>query len=140
MSTIQSNVVPDSERMSFLPWLAGIAFAPFENSVYSWADNLSENYDGGFWEFVRCENNTGYLVPTSRETFRVNVAGNGFEGEMTAGAFGIVVTLFALNALSFAMHDKGDFKLSELFADRYHALLEFADQHPESSSIFGAID
>uniref|UniRef100_UPI001640FEB7 antirestriction protein n=1 Tax=Burkholderia gladioli TaxID=28095 RepID=UPI001640FEB7 len=58
---------------------------------------------------------------------------NGYEGVMSAGAFGIVVTLFVLCYLA-------EVTRSELISERFHALREFAYGHLEARDIFRAMD
>ena len=66
----------------------------------------------------------------------VLVDGNGFEGNLSADAAGIVASLFALNQLT---HEaKGE--AQDHLIEQYYKLVEFATTHPESGAICRAID
>ncbi|WP_186042917.1 antirestriction protein [Burkholderia gladioli] len=125
--------VDDALRTDFLPMLFGPNFLRGEAMSAGWAMKLSPDYSGGYWDFFQLSNGGGYLAPASERQFRVLVDTNSYEGAMSAGAFGIVVTLFALSYLAHVTQ-------SELISERYHALREFAYRHAEASEIFRAID
>ncbi|WP_186191245.1 antirestriction protein [Burkholderia gladioli] len=125
--------VDDALRMDFLPTLFGPSFLRGEAMSFSWAMKLSPDYSGGHWNFFQLSNGGGYLAPASERQFRVLVDTNGYEGVMSADAFGIVVTLFALCYLA-------EVTQSELILGRFHALREFAYEHPEAREIFRAMD
>lgn len=59
--------------------------------------------------------------------------GNGFEGELSADASGIVATLFALCKLANRYAD-------DKLINQYHWLREFAFGHAEADGIFRVID
>ncbi len=71
------------------------------------------------------------MFPNQAEPFRIEVNGNGFSGELSAEAAGIVACLFALCAFA---------EESEQGAEHYHLLRDFAMDHPEAGLIFRAID
>jgi len=64
---------------------------------------------------------------------------NGFEGQMTADALGIVACLYTFSNLSFG-DGTGAGEFAELCANHYHWLREFAMDHAEVRSILLAID
>lgn len=104
--------------------------APF----FAWAERLGDEYvETSRWEGRALSNGGFYLVPMARLTYRVSVAGNGYEGTMTAEAFGITLSLFALGQLA---------NTTELDCDilAYHALRDYALDHAESVEIMAAID
>ncbi|EPO0902691.1 antirestriction protein [Citrobacter amalonaticus] len=104
--------------------------APF----FAWAERLGDEYEEtSRWEGRALSNNGFYLVPNSRRTYGVSVAGNGYEGTMTAEAFGITLSLFALGQIANTTEDDGDILL-------YHALRDYALDHSESVEIMAAID
>lgn len=74
-----------------------------------------------------------YLTPMSRLTYLVSVAGNGYEGTMTAEAFGITLSFFAPCYIAEKTEDDRDIAL-------YHALRDYALDHSESVEIMAAID
>ena len=67
------------------------------------------------------------------DRFPVEVEGNGYEGVMSADAFGMVCCLLAFSNLSFEVGD-------EILARHYHLLREFSLEHQEAPEISGAID
>jgi Antirestriction protein len=130
---VTASPVGDSERMDFLPNFFGRHMMRGEAAVYSWASMLSVDYQGGTWAFYRLSNGGFYMAPTSPDKFRVECAGNGFNGVLSADATGVVVTLFALCHLAEIVQE-------DRIIDHYHALREFALDHPEALQIFRAID
>ncbi|EIC3239490.1 TPA: antirestriction protein [Escherichia coli] len=104
--------------------------APF----LAWAKCLGDDYEEtSRWEARVLSNDGFYLVPNSRLTYGVSVAGNGYEGTMTAEAFGITLSLFALGQIANTTEDDSDILL-------YHALRDYALDHSESVEIMAAID
>lgn len=134
-TTRVATLVPEARREMFLPGLFGLQHLILaENAVYNFMTLLSpHDYGGGFWDFYEYEGKPLYLVPTSRPRYRINVETNGYEGEVSADAAGIVATLFTFSHLSFKYR-------SDLLADGYERLYAFAAEHPEASEIFQAID
>lgn len=133
-----ARLVPDAERLDFLPFYFGPRLMlQGEHQVYSWMGALCEEYRGGFWNYYEVPNGGFYMAPASGQRFRVAVEGNGFEGELSADAAGIVATLFTLSHLSMS-EAAGDSR--DALADSFHALRDFVSTHPEAASIFRAID
>ncbi|PLR35113.1 antirestriction protein [Chimaeribacter californicus] len=99
----------------------------------SWAGRLSDDYDGGLWAGRMLSNGGYYLVPVARHAYRVCVVGNGYDGVMTAEAFGITLSLFALGHIA---------NITEMDSDisAYHTLRDYALEHSESGAILAAID
>lgn len=115
-----------------------------ESVFLRWADELSDDYCGGIWagrgyvcnarwEGRSLSNNGFYVVPMGSPLHRVSVAGNGYEGTMTAEAFGITLSLFALGQIANTTEEDSDILL-------YHALRDYALDHSESVEIMAAID
>lgn len=130
-----ATLVPESRRLDFLPALFGInRLIAGETIVYDFMDRLSPlDYDGGFWTFHELDGQPLFLAPTSKPRFRLVWEDNGYQGEVSAEAAGIVVTLFALSHLSFRFQD-------DRFSEAYARLYDFAADHPEAAEIFQAID
>lgn len=117
--------------------LFGIRFPLMvEPYTFDSAGALSEDYKGGFWDFYILSNGGFYMAPTGRERFHVACA-NGFEGDLSADAFGITACLYAYSLLSFAAADE---KLVEECTRQYHWLREYAAQHTEAPAIWRATD
>jgi hypothetical protein len=131
--TLRSTIVPDELRMIFLPHYLGSHFVKGEALVYQWADRLSEDYEGGSWDFFQLSHGGFYLAPAHSGRLRVQWPDNYCDETMGPDAFGVVVTLYALNDPAFRTHD-------EKIVDHYHALRAFAAEHVEASKIFKAID
>lgn len=125
--------VDDSRRMGMLPRYFGDRAMRFESAVYDFMHRFSSDYRGGFWQFYELSNGGFYMAP-DRESYRLRIDTNGYEGTMSADAAGITVCLFACSHLSFQ-----DSRF-DLFAQRFHQLREFAIEHPEAAQIFAAID
>lgn len=108
-----------------------------EALVYAWLRRLCERYNGAYWHYYTLSDGGFYLAPDLAERLEIEVDGNGFRGELSADAAGIVATLFALGQLAaeIAGTDAAD-----ALIDRYHFLRGFAAGHPEAAAIYRAID
>ncbi len=131
---ITAHEVPDSKRKMFLPRYFDRHFIKGESLIYYMAGRLSVDYRGGSWKFMELNNGGFYVVPLSGP-LSVNVQWdlNGFDGAMSADAFGIVVTLFVLCLLCEQV-------TTDAMIDRYHYLRDYAATHPKARKIFQAID
>ncbi|MEG5888189.1 antirestriction protein [Enterobacter ludwigii] len=149
-------VVPENNRMHYIPELF---FSPVgESMVMDWLTRHSD-YDGGCWNYfvipegsegkiahhttVRLKT-TGYIAPDFDGTYKMCVQGNYFEGEVSADAAGIIVTLMILNALSWKASAMGEkyARTCQLLVERQDALKDYISiiKHPEAHLIFRAID
>ncbi len=127
--------VPDELRLDVTAELFGVNFPlKFEPFVYGMASQLSADYDGGYWHFYSLTTSGFYMAPSSDTPYRVSCE-NGFEGSISAEAFGIVCCMYAYSHLSF-----GDGEFAETCAEQYHLLREFMFEHAEVASILRAID
>lgn len=134
-NNITRELVAEQERISHTAKLFGLNFPMrLEPVIFSIAGNLSREYNGGLWEFFKLSNGGFYMAPASDEQFNVQCE-NGYEGELSPDAFGIVCCLYAYSHLSF-----GDGAFAETCAKQFHLLREFALDHAETSSIMRAID
>jgi hypothetical protein len=130
-------VVDDKERLNFLPTYLGTLMVRGEHLVYHWMRHLSDDYDGGLWNFYELSNGGFYLVPDGPEWMHVEVHSNGFSGGVSSDAAGIISTLFMLGQL--ASENEGT-DVGESLIRHYDSLRAFADGHAEACSIFRAID
>lgn len=105
--------------------------------MYGWLSRLSEDYNGGFWNYYTLTNGGFYMAPATDKALRLVVAGNWFEGELSADAAGIVATLFALGQIAAEIQGTAE---ADALIDRYHFLRDFAAEHVEAGLIFRAID
>lgn len=137
-TAVVANLVAEGDRLSFLPTFFGQhLMMRGETLVFNWLDRLSEDYNGGYWHFYRLSNGGFYLAPDSDKSMRISVEGNGFDGEMSADAAGIVATFFALSQLTGAVQGT---EAGDTLIDRYFFLRDFAAEHVEAGLIFRAID
>ncbi|KAK46238.1 antirestriction protein [Caballeronia jiangsuensis] len=141
MAEIVATPVPMVERLTFLPKVFGLKLMmKAEALLYHTAEQLAaETYKGGYWEYMKVSNGCGYAAPVNPARMKVCVWGNGFEGEMSSDAAGIVFTLFVLNNLMFETSGK-DEALTELLIKNWEQLRDYAATHAEARQIYRAID
>lgn len=130
---ITAVLVPEKQRLDFLPKQTLGHNLRFEFGAYDAARALTADYGGGYWEFYRLSNGGFYIAPGSTDHFRIAVLTNGYEGECSADALGIICSLVSLNKLIWQTHSEG-------LNTKYYALYNYAAEHPEAATIFGAID
>ncbi len=129
------QLVANDQRAIITADLFGVYFPiQLEPFIFSMASRLSEDYGGGSWFFWKLGNGAFYMAPDSEGQFQV-ISPNGWEGFMSADAFGVAVCLFAFSHLSF---DEGAFALT--CSDHFHLLLEYALDHAEARAILAATD
>ena len=133
---ITRTAIPEQRRVAESAKHFGLYF-PFrvEPTIYHTADRLSVDYHGGYWEFWQLTNGGFYMAPTYPAKFAVN-SDNGFDGCLSADAFGIVACLYAYSQLSF----EADTPLVDAVTEHYHRLRAFAVEHKEIEGILRAID
>ena len=135
---VTASLVDSKHRLTFLPSCFGPRLMMRgEALVYVWLQRLCRNYSGGYWHFYTLTNGGFYMAPALSDRLCLEVDGNGFSGEMTADAAGMVATLFALGQLAAEMEGA---EAADALIDRYHFLREFASEHAEAGAIFRAID
>jgi hypothetical protein len=130
-----TTLVSEARRMAFLPAL----FSPplmliGERAVYQFMFWLApDDYTGGLWQFHEQNGQPLFLSPATNKRFRVFCETNGYVGDVSAEAAGIIATLFALSHLSFQQE-------ADQLSEAYLRLYAFVGDHPEASEIFKAID
>jgi hypothetical protein len=132
------NLVPENERMNVVARMFDLYYPlRLEPLVFQLAEQLSADYQGGGWTFYTFDE-TGFLMcPDTDQPFDV-VCDNYYSGQVSAQAFGVIVSLYAFSLASFdAEHPSG-----QLCARLYHQLKDYIldQEHPEISSILAAID
>jgi hypothetical protein len=138
-SAITRSLIAEAVRMDATHTLFGLHFPlRLEPTVFNMAGMLSEQYQGGSWEFYALSNGGFYMAPCHAQKpdkgFAVT-SENGFAGPMSGDALGMTACLYAYSHLSFAQNSFG-----ELCAKHYHWLREYALDHSEAGAIFAAID
>lgn len=131
---ITRQLLPTEQRLDITAWLFGINFPiKIEPTIFQLASTLSPDYSGGYWQFYTLSNGGFYMAPDDH-LFRVSCE-NGFEGILSAEAFGIVCCLYTYSGLSF-----GSDSLAETCAEHFHWLRAFALDHADAGAVFRAID
>jgi len=134
-SSITCQLVAEGQRVNHTAALFGINFPLYlEPFVFFMADTICEDYNGGLWHFYALSNGGFYMSPHTDANFKVSCE-NGFQGTLSADAFGIVCCLYAYSHLSFG---GGDF--AQTCAEHYHLLREYVFGHLEEGRIWRAID
>lgn len=134
-SPITSQLIAEGQRVNHTAALFGLGFPlHLEPFVYFMADTICKEYNGGYWEFYSLSNGGFYMAPSSDASFHVSCE-NGFEGDLSARAFGIVCCLYAYSHLSFS---EGEF--AQTCAEQYHLLREYMYGHDEVGAILRTID
>lgn len=135
MSKIISTKIQESQREAHVNDLFGYQFpVKVEPLIYYWADRLSLDYRGGYWEFQHLNNEGFFIYPGSPSQFKVS-SENGYEGTMSSEAFGVTVCLFAFSQLS--IEENG---LQRFYSMMFHLLRDYALDHAEAGAILAAID
>lgn len=132
---ITKRRVATNQRASFTGALFGIRFIYVESFVFDTARSLSGAYKGGSWEFYALSNGGFYMAPECPEAFPV-AALNGYEGELSADAFGVAVCMSAFSLLSF----NPDERFSETCASHYYRLRDFMLEHDEAARLLAVLD
>jgi len=134
---VTASLVPNGKRMDFLPQLFPGLYIHGEIYVYQNLESIADAYNGGYWNYYALSNGGFYMAPDIAETLHITVAGNFFDGDLSADAAGIVATLFALNRLMFKTAGT---TLCDRLMNNFYALRDYAAEHPEHRGIYGAID
>ena len=125
------------QRLYFLPHYLGRAHAVFQNCLFYLAKQFLEPYDGGYWEFYHLSNGGFVMTLDDDDTITVN-SSNGSSAEVDAETASIVVCLMTLSDLSFNLQVDSD-ELHKVITS-FHALRDFALEHPSSNTILKLID
>jgi hypothetical protein len=134
--TITRRQVADDQRVEHTAAIFGIRFPlNLEPLVYTFAEKLSPDYDGGYWTYNVLSNGGFYMAPDSDRAFHV-ACDNGYEGVLSADALGIAACLYAYSHLSFS----SDQEFAQVCAQQYHWLRDYMLDLPESLAILGATD
>lgn len=135
-NAIIATEMPEELRIHALPRAFGQAFLVTEQTIYNRANELLPAYRGGYWDFLALSNGGFYMRPNMQEPVRVSVESNGYDGQMSRDAAGIVCCLFAYSYLSFGLNRP----LRQRLAQHYHLLRDYMLEHPEAVTILSAID
>ena len=125
------------QRLDFLPQYLGNAHLEFQNSAYFFAQRLIEGYDGGYWEFYHLTNG-GFLMEWDNSNNITINSPNGSHAEVDTETASTILNLMVLSELSFSLLVDAD--TLDKVVHCFHALREFALNHPNSSTILKLID
>jgi Antirestriction protein len=132
-SAIIAKRVGPAMRLDILPKYFGARLMlTVERTVYDVLSELAADYCGGYWHFYELSNGGFYMAPDLQPR-RICVAGNNYDDVLSADAAGIVACLFTYSRLSSAY-------ASEVLAEQYYCLRDFAMGHAEASKILRAVD
>src|SRR3546814_14081067 len=74
---------------------------------------LSADFTGAYWHFYTLSNGGFYMAPGDQPQYRLEWDGNGFSGDVSADAAGLIATLFMLGH----MHEKyGEAQFAKLYS------------------------
>lgn len=132
---IDVTLVPEDQRFSVPAKLLGHYFLAVENAVYYFANKLSADYHGGYWDFYTLSNGGFYMAPSVTDTYHLS-CDKFFEGDLLATAFGITCCFYAYSNLSFSEESE----LSKLCTKHYPWLREVILDHPDGGKILAAAD
>lgn len=141
-------LLDDHSRLAHPGGLFGVRFGwQVEPVIYAFADRLSDDYSGGYWDMLAVSNGAFYMRPVDDHDGDVQGSGagfcvlsdNGFECRLSADALGLVACLYAYSHLSFDTAWVGD-ELAQTCARQYHLLREWALSHPQAGLILAVID
>lgn len=135
-SPISCQIIPSSRRDNF--WYQHFHTVPLwiklEGQIFHLIDTFCDDYHGAFWEFCFLSNQGAFTYPvlTEKELTLFNPH-NGNEATMSPEAAGIAICLIVFSLWSFKTE-------SEVMAERFYQLRDYAIQHAESAEIFHLID
>ena len=135
--TVSKTQCTLGQRLYFLPHYLGRAHAVFQNCLFYLAKQFLEPYDGGYWEFYHLSNGGFVMALDDDNTITVN-SPNGSSATVDAETASIVVSLMTLSDLSFNLQTDSD-ELHKVVTS-FHALREFALEHPNSNTILKLVD
>ena len=131
---ITSKRIKEDQRIKHTAALFDSHFPmALEPAIYQFAERLSPDYRGGYWQFYQLASGGFYMAPDTDNIFNI-CCDNGFEGIMSADALGITACLYAYSHLSFNPD------LADICARHYHLLREFMLDHAEVKAILSATD
>ena len=139
--SIQAKILTGSRRLAFLPKHYGKAMLLVESVVYENAKEICDAYRGGYWEYVDLSNGGAFMFPRGdAANMTVSIHGNGYTGELSREAFGILTTLYALSVVSMHVYQQGHEADADRLSTQYHRLRDYMLEHPEREALFAAAD
>lgn len=142
---IVATLVPDYNRLVFLPKYFGSYFISGEKLVFNWMSRMNTEYRGGYWNFFELSNGGFYMALKKQDERKIIMSTGHVMREVSSDAAGIVVTLFTMNYI--INTEYGNVNCSpeqeasiECLYEHFYQLRDYAIEHPESAAIFALID
>ena len=126
----------EEQRLEILPAFFDADFLQVEMALYSHLQKMCrEDYNGAYWHMYMLSNGAMYMAPAiENRKLRLTVDTNGYSGEVSGDAAGLITCLFVFNALCWKYPQRED------FVDLFYKLCDFAFDHPEAEEIIAAVD
>ena len=135
--SIKAHLILDTQqRKRFLSSLFGRYFIRGESLIYAWMRDLSDEYQGGYWNYYKLSNGGLYMSPEIASPY-LRIRQNNFRGAMSTDALGIVCTL---STLRYLVYDPSVQIGCDLLTQNFFRLLHFVSDHREDRAIRIAID
>ena len=133
---IKDSIVAHEARMTSIINNFGEVAPMVEHNVFSWMKFLSEDYDGGMWDYHELSNGGFYMTPPAG-MYKVHQKGNMFCEVISAQLAGIIATYFSIYSISLR-----DYEDAELYYKYICLLNEYIDQlDPKSRKlVLSALD
>lgn len=151
---VSIKVTNPEKDMGFLVRKFGDFSLVFEMQVFGFARMMSDDYQGGLWEW--CESDCGgwYMRPDKPEAEFVVTSPNGAVETVSADAFGIIVCMMTFSHMSCDIYgrlrhedgkivdeDKPLHNFMTQLADSFYDLGRYyGNNHPESEEIARILD
>lgn len=132
------KLVPESRRLDIFPEYLKhpLLITRFEDYLYSFATDMVDGYNGGYWEMYEIPNGF-FMMPGSDEAIKLTVtSSNTYKATVPAIDAGSVLTVFTVSNLSFYAYEKKYGDLSPL----YFAVREAIFDSPNSEQLIKLID
>jgi hypothetical protein len=120
------------ERSRCLAAIAGRDCVVLEHTIYDLLCTLTDDHDGGFWDYFQLSNGGFYMAPKSAKSFHIFCSRNGFERDTCANTAGIIATAMAYSHLT--GRPRGSY-----FARAYERLSDFIFQQSDADTIRAAL-
>lgn len=132
LAIVATLVADEGQRLNCLPNIAGNRCVVLEHTIYDMLRGMTDDYDGGYWDYYSLSNGGFYMAPKTEKRFHLRCE-NMFEHEVNAETAGIIACAMAYSHLSFLPN-------GERFATSYHLLSDYIFQHPDAGLIRAALD
>ena len=130
---VKAILISGPERINALPRYFSTRAMRVEHAFFEWMGALCTEYRGGLWSMYQLSNGGFFMAPPDDvEKYRVRST-NGYTGDVSSEAMGVIVCLFAYSHLSF----QSGFDVAGV---QFHKLRAYALDHREATAIFAAID